>query len=382
MGKIPDDWRAAIDKAVAEGRVTKVPMGVSGIPHDAPADWKAQRDIQIKNQNRMTNSAVEARRQRISALHAEGLPVTEIIRQSGEKPHTVRNDMHLLGLKANPRPVREPKPRVERRGRKMTADIAGKRERRHAAKAETLKDRRRFKTVPIPFGQVSRLAPADATGTIFPTRVFDVVGHENVLKDGASNAKIGGDVLKGRLKGARIFTLTLEERATCPRSCGLWAQCYGNGMQYAWRWRHGPELEEAIRIEVGGLCAAHEKVLIRLHVLGDFYSLDYLALWARLLDEHEDLHVFGFTAWGPKTEIGASIARVRDALGMRFAIRHSGSAGRWGSFTIDFPTEKARLGDAIICPEQSEAMRGERGRHCGTCALCWQSDAAIVFVEH
>lgn len=382
MGKIPDDLRAAIDKAVAEGRVTKVPAGVSGIQHDAPADWKAQWDVAIRNRQRMKDPAVASRRQRIAALHAEGLSVNEIIRQSGEKPGTVRNDMQLLGLKANPRPAREPKPRARQRAPRMSADIAGKRERRHAAKSEQLKDRLRFKTVPIPFGQISQIAPADATGSIFPTRVFDVVGHENVLKDGASNAKIGGDVLKGRLKGARIFTLTLEERATCPRSCCLWRACYGNGMQFARRWRHGPELEEAISIEVGGLCAAHEKVLIRLHVLGDFYSLDYLALWARLLDEHENLHVFGFTAWGPKTEIGASIVRVRDALGMRFAIRHSSSAGRWGSFTIDFPTEKARLGDAIVCPEQSEAMRGERGRHCGNCALCWQSDAAIVFVEH
>lgn len=36
MGKISPEERAAIDKAVAEGRVTKIPVGVSGIDLGQP----------------------------------------------------------------------------------------------------------------------------------------------------------------------------------------------------------------------------------------------------------------------------------------------------------------------------------------------------------
>src|SRR5690606_37043752 len=50
----------------------------------------------------------------------------------------------------------------------------------------------------------------------------------NLLVSGYNNVKIGNDVRKGLFRGYRIFTLTLEERATCPRSCANWTSCYGN----------------------------------------------------------------------------------------------------------------------------------------------------------
>lgn len=373
--KISPEMRAAIDKAVAEGRVTKVPTGVSGIPQDTPHDWKAQRDTFFKNARRgkSPDPAVAARRARVRDLHGAGKTVREIVDALGIADQIVRLDHTTMGLKVN-----RAKPSSKSPGGKTATE---KREERHTRAAAKLRDRRRFKTTPVPMGKVSKLAPADATGTIFPTRVFDP-SDEAVLVDGCSNAKIGGDVLKGRLKGARILTLTLEERATCPRSCAMWQGCYGNGMPHPRRWRHGPDLERKIRTEIEAACAANAQVLVRLHVLGDFYSMDYLALWVGLVDDFDNLNLFGFTAWGPDTEIGAGIKRVRDVYGTRFAIRHSGIAGRWGSFTIDGATEKRRLGDAIICPEQIEAMSGRQGRHCGNCALCWHSDACIVFHEH
>jgi hypothetical protein len=126
-------------------------------------------------------------------------------------------------------------------------------------------------------------------------------------------------------------------------------------------------------------------VLVRLHVLGDFYSVDYVRFWASLVQRHRGLYVFGFTAWGPNTEIGAAIACERDQLlpSRRFNVRHSGRTGRWGAFTIDFPTERKTIGDAIVCPEQLSAMAGrDDARHCGSCGVCWSTDRPIVFVEH
>lgn len=287
------------------------------------------------------------------------------------------------GLQALAPAVVKRRPGRPRKGEAPAGDkIAARKAERADADAVRVRDRRRFKTTPVPVGEPFKMAAADATGTMYPTRVMTPGPAEPVLKDGSSNSKIGGDVFKGWLRGARIVTLTLEERATCPRSCAIWRGCYGNGMQHPRRWRHGPELDQAIAREVADLCATHVRVLVRLHVLGDFYSLEYLALWARLLDEHAGLAVFGFTAWPPGTPIGDGVARLRAAVGRRFSIRHSGRSGAWGSFTIDFPTAKARIGDAVICPEQREAMAGRQGRHCGNCALCWQSDLPVVFVEH
>lgn len=260
---------------------------------------------------------------------------------------------------------------------------AARRARAIAPKLTRVRDRRRFRQALVPTGEIVRTAPADASGTKFPSRVADPTDGAAVLKDGASNSKIGGDVLVGRLRGARIFTLTLEERATCPASCPLWRGCYGNSMQWTVRWRHGAALETAIADEVALLIAAHGTILVRLHVLGDFYSTGYVGAWWRLLERWPGLNVFGFTAWGPETEIGGMIAIMRERFGLRAAIRHSGRCMPWGSFTVDFPTERKQIGDALVCPEQRDAMEGSpAGRHCGSCAACWSTDRPIVFVEH
>jgi hypothetical protein len=247
----------------------------------------------------------------------------------------------------------------------------------------TIRDRRRFKHVPVPMGDPAFTMPASATGPRFPDRVFEPDGQELVLKDGCNNSKIGGDVLVGWLKGAYIATLTLEERATCPKSCGHWRTCYGNSMHHARRWKAGEALERQIREEVAIACAKNDAVLIRLHVLGDFYSTDYLQLWADLLDEHDNLYVFGFTAWKEETDIGRGIAWLRKHAPRRFMVRTSGTTGKWGSFTLPFPTEKKSIGDAIVCPEQIDAMNGGRsGRHCGNCGVCWSTDRPVAFIEH
>jgi len=244
-----------------------------------------------------------------------------------------------------------------------------------------IRDRRRFKLTPVPTGEGGIVARANAVGTIFPSRVFDVT-DEAVLKDGAHNSKIGGDVLVGRLAGAKIFTLTLEERATCPRSCAVWTECYGNAMPHSRRWKHGLAFERKLAEEVADLCRQHDKVLIRLHVLGDFYSLGYLGLWKTLLERHRNLYVFGFTAHRLDSALGAWVATLRQDTN-RFFVRHSGYCGPWGSFVIDFPTEKPKLGTAVVCPEQRTAMNGGgKADHCGNCGLCWAGDTPIVFVEH
>jgi hypothetical protein len=253
------------------------------------------------------------------------------------------------------------------------------------AEVAAIRDRRRFKQTPVPTGEIKRHVSADAKGTIYPRTVRSFGSHtsETIFKDGAHNSKIGGDVLVGPIQGARIVTLRLEERATCPRSCDHWNSCYGNAMGQARRWAYNTDLMTGIEAEIAALCAKNSKLLVRLHVLGDFPDAGYVDLWAWLLSQHENLHCFGFTAHKPESEIGTYISMTRQAARGRFSIRHSGITGAWGSFTVDFPTEKSMLGDAPVCPEQRDAMNGTgRGIHCGSCGLCWKGSAPIAFVEH
>jgi hypothetical protein len=223
---------------------------------------------------------------------------------------------------------------------------------------------------------LSALHPASRFGrTIFSSRVFDIGEIKRALKDGHQSRKIGKFVAKGPRRGWPIFTLTLEERATCPRSCKAWAFCMGNNMHAAERIVAGPELEAVLWRELAELQRRHARgFLIRLHILGDFYSADYVDLWARALAEFPALHIFGFTARDPATdEIGARLMHMATADWDRFAIRFSGLDGPMlGSQLI--PDHHPQ---AVACPAQSEASEC-----CATCMLCVHSKRSIAFERH
>ena len=161
----------------------------------------------------------------------------------------------------------------------------------------------------VPSGSRAVLLPshhpaARAGRSIFPSRVFDPDELPALLKSGHNSRKIGRQVTKGPCKGQPIYTLTLEERASCPRSCREWLGCYGNNMQAAERVVHAPPLIAALRIELAALAARHPAgFLVRLHVLGDFWSVEYVDSWADALARHPGLTLFGFTSHAPASPI-------------------------------------------------------------------------------
>lgn len=223
---------------------------------------------------------------------------------------------------------------------------------------------------------LSALDPAFRSGrSIFPSRVFDPDEVQRVLKDGHQSRKIGKFVTKGPRRGWPLFTLTLEERATCPRSCKAFAFCYGNSMQAAERITAGDALEAQLWEELSDLQERHPGgFLVRLHILGDFYSTEYVELWARALDAFPALHVFGFTARDPlHDEIGIALWGMVTAGWSRFAIRFSGRAGPLLGSQLQPDADP----QAIPCPAQTGATDC-----CATCGLCWQSQRSISFARH
>lgn len=224
--------------------------------------------------------------------------------------------------------------------------------------------------------------------TLFPSTVVTVTADEpdRLLVSGKNNRKIGATVEKGAFKGYGIFMLSLEERATCPTDCSARAFCYGNGMQLARRHRIGDAdvFFDRLGFEIAELLDEHPGLLIRLHVLGDFPSAEYVAFWKDVLDEYPNVACFGYThrspiSWGGD-EIGDAIQAVKDAHPQRFRIRWSGLVARAdGAVIINEVPRGARAGDnSIVCPSQRDATAC-----CATCALCWEAPhESIAFVKH
>lgn len=238
---------------------------------------------------------------------------------------------------------------------------------------------RRFAGVQNSAGPKIILEPHDPRSragiTVFPTTVLPAAQMPRLLKSGHNSRKIGKQVAKGRLKGAPIFTLTLEERATCPRSCEQWANCYGNNMHFAQRISDDGTLIRRLWGELAALNAEFPKgFLIRLHVLGDFYSPEYVRFWRQALEEFPGLWIFGFTARRPPDPIGIEIVALARDFYDRFRMRFSGlREPEDGAIVID------RREDAIgiICPAE-----GDPDRCCATCGLCWHSNRSISFMRH
>ena len=122
--------------------------------------------------------------------------------------------------------------------------------------------------------------------------------NETVLKPG--NGKLGKRANRktwGSWDGAKVYALTLEERKTCPRSCAHWADCYGNNLHLSRRIAEGPELVAAIMRDLETLTKGNtRRIIVRLHVLGDFYSESYVEAWRMALAMYSKVLVFGYTA--------------------------------------------------------------------------------------
>jgi len=188
----------------------------------------------------------------------------------------------------------------------------------------------------------------------------------------STNKKLGKKITKGWASGLPLFTLTLEERATCPTSCHHWADCYGNNMPFAKRFVAGPALEDALRKDVAKLAAdLPNGFMVRLHVLGDFYSVEYVNLWTEFLQTYAALHVFGYTA-RHDCAIGQAVQANGQKFWRRWMVRQSGLPVEMGAVKAE-----ENIPNAVVCPEQTG-----RVKNCGGCGLCWTMRKPVAFLTH
>ncbi len=235
---------------------------------------------------------------------------------------------------------------------------------------------RRIPTAKPGYGLVLRRDHAAVleSRTLFTKSVRFVEETERVLKSGEHQRKVGRQVRKGKWRGFPIYCLTLEERATCPSTCLHWRSCYGNNMHLAHRIHADDDFEAVLLLELAAYQAKHPRgFVVRLHILGDFYSVAYVRLWQRALRLFPALHVFGYTARQLSDPIGQLLERMSRRQWDRFAIRFSGRPGTRGATTYKLGEDAG----GIICP----AQHGKTDC-CGTCGLCWQTQREISFEDH
>lgn len=254
---------------------------------------------------------------------------------------------------------------------------------------------RRFTDKPDLHPEAVRDLPADHSAlvenrTLFPSTVVEV-GDDyagRLLVSGKNNRKLGEMVQKGEFKGYLLYGLSLEERATCPADCDARAFCYGNSMQFARRHKIAdPDiffriLEDEIRTILADPVPG---LLVRLHVLGDFPSVEYVAFWADMLAEHDRLACYGYTHRHPTElggdEIGDAIESLKHSYPSRFRVRWSMALPcPDGAVVIDYVPDRPRIAEGLVCPAQTDATAC-----CASCGLCWESATAkdtIVFIKH
>jgi hypothetical protein len=199
--------------------------------------------------------------------------------------------------------------------------------------------------------------------------------HVMMLKSGGNNKKLGRRIKKTAWAGAPIFSLTLTERDTCPRSCHHWEDCYGNNMPFAARYSVADYSAFISRLEheIETLIAKHGKIAIRLHVLGDFFSTDYVTFWDEMLCKFPGLLIWGYTA--REDDIGKRIHRLNNSYPERCVIRWSRNKDSISG--IRYAADESFEGKSFTCPEQTGKTES-----CGTCGACWQSTITVKFLSH
>lgn len=194
-----------------------------------------------------------------------------------------------------------------------------------------------------------------------------------------ANKKMGGGdnfITVGEWKDREMFQVSLEERATCPDSCPFKHQggCYGDNMPFATRLSHDePEmLLTRLELDLFRYRNACRPPVVRLHVLGDFFSVGYAKFWVEAARSNK-CAVFGFTAHQPDSEIGRVLNAGRWVDGFRMRFSHY--LGPCGALVAGV-TPAWDTVESVRCPHEIY------GIHCKDCGLCWETETPILFTYH
>jgi len=215
----------------------------------------------------------------------------------------------------------------------------------------------------------------------------------NMLKSASYNKKLGKTVSIKKWKDMPMFALTLEERNTCTTACNQYKICYGNNMPFAKRHDHtDPDFLDNLDASINNVAnqrGSKDGFVVRLHVLGDFYSKAYVNAWQSALNKYPGLHAFGYTHHRHDSPIGKQLKRMNEVAPDRWQIRFSddmddqfrarvisGTYDKSLKHFTDYDHTEV-LPNELVCPEQLGKTMG-----CTSCGYCWSSQNPVVFLAH
>ena len=217
--------------------------------------------------------------------------------------------------------------------------------------------------------------------TIYKKNIHNLNEYKFEILKNSTNIKLGKKVVKGKYANYKLKTLTLVERETCPTDCFHWKTCYGNNMPFAHRIDHEDQnlLQKRIYNEL--LNSTNKLLLIRLHVLGDFFNVKYVKFWSIMLNTFKNIALWGFTANNINSKISLSRDIAKEIIKLNYSqhshIRFSNDlTNKFSGNSYDIV--KPVKGESIVCPVQEN-----KTANCGTCGLCWnQKTQSIIFKTH
>ena len=219
------------------------------------------------------------------------------------------------------------------------------------------------------------------TTTIYKKSIHDLNKYDHDIVKNSTNIKLGKKVIKGMYNDYKMKTVTLTERKTCPEDCIHWEDCYGNNMPFAHRIDHNDQnlLQKRIYNEL--LNSTNKLLLIRLHILGDFFNVKYVKFWSIMLNTFKNIALWGFTANNINSKISLSRNIAKEIIKLNYSehshIRFSNDlTNKFSGNSYDIV--KPVKGESIVCPVQEN-----KTANCGTCGLCWnQKNQSIIFKTH
>jgi hypothetical protein len=232
----------------------------------------------------------------------------------------------------------------------------------------------------------------DLEHTVYHKNVVNfTAGNRDPLKPAKDNGKLHStSVVRGPFKGYAMYSLTLEERATCSPDCGQLKVCYGNNMPFAKRYNVTDELLAAIDAQLAKLTRKGQKILLRLHILGDFYSVAYVNFWRNMLEKYPTVAAFGYTHWPLITAQGSAVADLCADFPTRFCIKWSldrieqipllATTPIGGTIVVKDWSDTPK--GWIKCPAQMAMDRGRSDVGCAECGIKCALGVNVAFVEH
>ena len=223
---------------------------------------------------------------------------------------------------------------------------------------------------------------------------FDVPPEEEAVYFGALDylgarvIKAGEVMTEGNMKiDKRVLIFNLPPIKSCPNCQSCRDTCYAvpayRQYPYVWEmydanfklaqndrrslvWYIERQLEQKKKSRRG-------LVAVRVHSSGDFFSQDYVDMWAEIARRHPDVKFYAYT----KADKALDMAPLDELP--NFNVIRSMVAGKWRNYGAPKYIEKVKTAnpDAVICP-----AIGHPDIHCGNqCNYCIEGSKPLFYIH-